>query len=164
MEAILRSGWTGRLLATLVAIALSSCSAAPIAVAPTPSALPPTITVPTPVVGAAISEQAASAAALKYATSGDGHISPAQEPPKNIQAKLVPADQARDQSVAYGVSMNAADSFTSAIWLITLDGTWALNGPPQLPGITPSPLEPLHHLVIVLDADTAAVRFVSGKP
>jgi hypothetical protein len=116
------------------------------------------------VAGVAISEQAATAAALKYASLGDGRISPGQESPKIIVAKLLTADQARDQSMAYGVSMNAADSFTSAIWLITLDGTWVLNVPPQLLGGTPLPSEPLHHLVIVLDADTAAVRFISGKP
>jgi hypothetical protein len=164
MQAILRAGWTGRLIATLLTIALSSCTTAPIAVEPTPT-IPPSATAPPTTMAAAVNnEQAAIAVALKYATSGDGHISPAQEPPKNIQAKLVPADQARDQSVAYGVSMNAADSFTGAIWLITLDGTWALNGPPQLPGTISPPLEPLHHLVIVLDAGTGAVKFISGKP
>lgn len=164
MAAIRLRSIEGALIAILMALVLSSCSVAPIAIAPTPIVPGSATTAPTAVAGAAISEQAAIAAALKFATLGDGHILPGQESPKIIEAKLLPADQARDQSVAYGVSMNAADSFTSAIWLITLDGTWALNGPPQLPGITPPPSEPLHQLVIVLDAGTAAVRFVSGKP
>ena len=164
MEAIVRYGWAGGLVATLMAIVLSSCSVAPIVVAPTPIVLPPTTTAPIAVAGTAISELAAIAAALKYATSGDGHVSPAQEPPRITHAELMLTDKDRDKLVAYGVSSNAADSIKGAIWLITLDGRWALNGPPQLPGITPSPLEPLRHLIVVLDAGTGAVGFVSGKP
>jgi hypothetical protein len=164
MEATLRYGLVGGLIATLVAIVLSSCSAAPIVVEPTPTVPASATTAPTTVAGAAISEQAAIAAALKYATLGDGHVSPAQEPPRITHAELMLADKDRDKLVAYGVSSNAADSIKGAIWLITLDGRWALNGPPQLPGITPSPLEPLRHLIVVLDAGTGAVGFVSGKP
>ncbi len=164
MEAILRYGSAGGLIATLVAIVLSSCSAAPIAVEPTPTVHPSTTIVPTTVAAAVISEQAAIAAALKYATLGDGHISSAQEPPRNIHAELLPLDQARDQLIAYGWSSNSAESSNVAIWLITLDGTWTVNGPPQLPGITPSPLAPLHQLVVALDAGTGAVRFISGRP
>jgi hypothetical protein len=164
MQAILRRGSAGALIAILVAIVLSSCSVAPIVVEPTPGMSPATAIAPTAVVGAAISEQDAIAAGLKYATNGDGHIGPAQEPPRITHAELVLANKDRDKLVAYGVSSNAADSIKGAIWLITLDGRWALNGPPQLPGITPSPLEPLRHLVVVLDAGTGALGFVSGKP
>jgi hypothetical protein len=164
MQAIRRRGPSGVLLAILVAIVLSSCSVAPIAVEPTPTIPPPTAIAPTAVIGAAISEQAAIAAALRYGTNGDGHISPAQEPPRSSHAQLVLADKDRDQLVASGVSSNAADSLHGAVWLITLDGTWALNGPPPLPGTAAPLLEPVHHLVIVLDAGTGAVGFVSGKP
>ncbi|MEP7189740.1 MAG: hypothetical protein ABI901_11180, partial [Roseiflexaceae bacterium] len=119
---------------------------------------------PTAVAGAVISEQEAIAAALRYGTNGDGHISQAQEPPRSTHAQLMLADKDRDQLVAYGVSRNAADSLHGAIWLITLDGTWSLNGPPQLPGTTAPLLEPLHHLIVVLDAGTGSVGVVSGKP
>ena len=164
MEAILRYSLVGGLIATVLAIILSACSPAPIVVAPTPTVPPPTTTAPTPLAGATISEQAAIAAVLKYATNGDGHVSPAQEPPRITHAELMLADKDRDKLLAYGVSSNAADSINGAIWLITLDGRWAINGPPQLPGITPSPLEPLRHLVVVLDAVTGAVGFTSGRP
>ena len=167
MKVILQYGSAGALIVTLMAISLSSCSAAPIVVEPTPTVPPPATTAPTAVVVGAISEQAAIAAALKYATLGDGHLMPAQESPGNIHAELVPADQARDQLDAYGLSSNSGESLNGAIWLITLDGTWTVNGPPQptpAGGITPSPLAPLHHLVVVLDAGTGAVRIVSGRP
>jgi hypothetical protein len=167
MDAILRSGSVRGLIASLIASVLSSCSAAPIAIEPTPTVSPPTIIAPTPVVGVAIGKQAAIATALKYATMGDGHIGPAQEPTTNIQAKLVSAAQSRDELVAAGVSRNAADASQGAVWVITMDGTWSLTGPPPLISddkITPSPLEPLHHLVMVLDAGTGAAGFISGKP
>ena len=156
MKAILRYGSVRGLIATLTAIVLSSCSAAPIVIEPTPTVQPATVVAPTPVVGAVISEQAAIAAALKYAT--DGHIIPAQEP-TNIHAELVPADKIRD----HGLSSNLPESSNGAFWLISMDGTWQVNGPPPLPGITPSPFDPLRHLIVVLDAGTGAVVSVSGR-
>ena len=156
MQAILWRGSAGALIAILVAIVLSSCNVAPIAVEPTPTIPPLTATAPTAVAGAAISEQAAIAAALKYAP--DGHIIPAQEP-TNIHAELVPADKIRD----HGLSSNLPESSNGAFWLISMDGTWQVNGPPPLPGITPSPLDPLHHLIVVLDAGTGALVSVSGR-
>jgi hypothetical protein len=103
---------------------------------------------PTAVTGAFIGEQAAIDAALKFVTMGDGHLSPAQEPPKNIHAELGSRDKAK-------------------VWIITMDGTWTVNGPPRptpTGGITPSPLAPLHHLVLVVDASTGVVRSVEGRP
>ena len=156
MKTLLRYGSVRGLIAALVAIVLSSCNVAPIVVEPTSTIPPPSAIAPTAVAGAAISEQDAIAAALKNAT--DGHIIPVQEP-TNIHAELVPADKIRD----HGLSSNSAESSNGAFWLISMDGTWQVNGPPPLPGITPSPLDPLRHLIVVLDAGTGAVVSVSGR-
>ena len=155
----------GSLLATLMAIVLSSCSVAPIAVEATPVVPASATAAPTAMAGAANSEQAAIAAALKYATLGDGHIMPGQESPRISRLKLA-AGVIRPaiSLLRMGCRVIREDSITNTIWLITLDGTWIVNGPPQLPGITPPPLAPLHHLVIVLDAATGAVGPVSGRP
>jgi photosystem II stability/assembly factor-like uncharacterized protein len=164
MEAFLQRGLARALLVGLVAVVLCACSAAPIVAEPTATMALPATSAPAALAGAAISEQDAIAAALRYGTNGDGHIGPAQEPPRSTHAQLLLADKDRDQLVANGVSSNAADSLHGAVWLITLDGTWALNGPPPLSGTAAPVLEPLHHLVVVLDAGTGAVGFVSGKP
>jgi hypothetical protein len=164
MQASLQRGLAGALLVGLIALFLSACSAAPAVVEPTTIVPLPTVAAPATAVGVAISEQEAIAAALRYGTNGDGHIIPSHEPPRIAHAQLILADKDRDQLVANGVTGSAADSLHGAVWLITLDGTWALNGPPQLPGTAAPPLEPLHHLVIVLDAGTGAVGFSSGKP
>ena len=156
MKTLLRYGSVRGLIATLTAIVLLSCSAAPIVVEPTPTVQPATVIAPTPVAGAAISEQDAIAAALKNAT--DGHIIPVQEP-TNIHAELVPADKIRD----HGLSSNSAESSNGAFWLISMDGTWQVNGPPPLPGITPSPLDDLRHMIVVLNASTGALISVSGR-
>jgi hypothetical protein len=162
MKAILRYGSVRGLIAALVALVLSSCSAAPTVVEPTPTVQPATVVASAPVAGAVISEQAAIAAALKSAAMADGHIIPEQEP-TNIHAELVPADKAPDRLVADGLSGSSADASNGAIWLISMDGTWQVNGPPQLPGITPSPLDPLHHMIVALDAGTGALVSVSGR-
>jgi len=87
----------------------------------------------------------------------------AQEDPYNIRAELTTFHRA--QQLLSSNNLSSSRSPESMIWLVAMDGTWLLCGPPPTEGETPVPLPTLHHCSVIIDASTGElVELTSMRP
>lgn len=116
-------------------------------------------------IGAFISQQTAIEIATKQASIGDGHISGAAEPLKNIQATLIPITTAQAQLESSGWVGNLPETADVMVWVITMDGAWTLEGGPA-PPLTPQPTissPRFTHYLVILNAQTGKVLFTTAR-
>ncbi|MBI4670349.1 MAG: hypothetical protein HY741_01600 [Chloroflexi bacterium] len=80
--------------------------------------------------------------------------------PTQIHAEWMTADAATKR----GFKNGATDS-NAIVWLVTLEGTWQLNGGPLPPAnATPAPPPMFHRCITVLDAKTGDVLMTQAQP
>lgn len=84
----------------------------------------------------------------------------AQEPPHNIQAMLTTLRRANDL-------LSSEDEYYGreprlAAWLVTLEGTWRLYGPPPEDDQTPGIPIYLYNCTVLMDAEDGEVISVSN--
>lgn len=133
-----------KIFIVIVALFLVGCSKGPYKPFPTPTI-------------ASMSEQEAIDIAIYHCDLG--HLQ-AQESPHNIQADLTTLDNA--------LRILADDNYHGRdpelmVWLITMEGTWLLFGPPPVAG-TPTPEPPqFHHCAVIITATTGELISVSNR-
>ena len=112
--------------------------------------LPPTPTI------ASISEQEAIDLAIYHCDLG--HLQ-AQESPYNVQVDLITLDDA--------LRILTDDNYGGRepelmVWLITMEGTWLLSGPPPVGTPTSEPSQ-FHHCAVIITATTGELISVSNR-
>ncbi len=88
-----------------------------------------------------------------------GHLQ-AQESPNNVQADLTTLDNAIE---ILGDNNYGGREPELMVWLITMDGSWLLFGPPPEAG-TPTPAPPqFHHCAVIISATRGELISVSNR-
>jgi hypothetical protein len=101
-----------------------------------------------------ISEQQARDIALK--ASNSGHLK-ALEAPSSVRTELLTLETAKKR---IGQSGDYRESQTPdmKVWLVTMEGTWAISGGPPTPeGSTQTPQATFHQYTIMLNAMTGEI-------
>jgi len=106
-----------------------------------------------------VSREQAIEAALDIARSPQVEISPAQVPPRNVEAKLTTRADARRR--VEGIDATLADADVGRpVWLVTMEGLWRSGF--LMPTGVPTP-EPYPRHMVVLDAMTGEQLMVAAQ-
>ncbi len=108
-----------------------------------------------------ISEQQARDIALK-ASSG-GHLK-ALEAPNKVRTELLTLETAK-RRIGQSGDYREKQTTDMKVWLVTMEGTWAISGGPLTPeGSTQMPPAALHQYTIILDAVTGEILTEISTP
>ena len=110
-----------------------------------------------------ISHEEAIDTALQIARAPQPELSPALTEPTNVQAermRLMDAVRRLDETTELDVGPYDKETM---VWLVTMDGTWALAAPHQ-PGAPEPEQELFHYYAIILDATSGSTIMASARP
>lgn len=101
-----------------------------------------------------ISEQQARDIALK--ASNSGHLK-ALEAPSNVRTELLTLETAKKR-IGQSGDYRERQTPDMKVWLVTMEGTWAISGGPLTPeGSTQTPQATFHQYTIMLNAMTGEI-------
>jgi hypothetical protein len=114
----------------------------------------------TPTISTSISQQKAIASALEIASHGGVEINGTLVEPTNVRAESTTFGNAMERFTG-SAEVPVGENPDTPVWLVTMEGLWTGGFP--MPTDTPT-AEPYHHFVVVLDANTGGLRFLSARP
>lgn len=81
------------------------------------------------------------------------------QPPTNIRAEFMTVDAAMRRGL-----QNIAPAPNQMVWLVTLEGTWMINGGPAFIDNPNRPPLIFHRCIVVLDAKTGVSLMTNAEP